>query len=182
MLFGSLAWKETFIYLITTQRESERERKCHFCGNISHHCHDTHLTLVHINADVSVHKLHCPQTDSELWMEVMATIAVTSVSSEKHPVEPWKQDVTQKTSTSKPAYTVIRIYCSLLSQKRYMICWAFGRSPITSIKHYSAVLHDAKSECAHWWASRCKNRNIYAFLFYCMSRQTACIQRESAWL
>lgn len=72
-----------------------------------HHCHDTHLALVHINADVSVHKLQCPQSDSELWMEVMATIAVTSVLSEKHPVEPWKQDVTQKNIHIKAS-----IYCN----------------------------------------------------------------------
>lgn len=138
MSFGSLAStprsfhrRKILIYLFN--------RKCHFYGNISHHRHDTHLALVHINADVSVHKLHCPQTDSELWMEVMATTAVTSVLSEKHPMEPWKQDVThtkkKKTSTSKPAYTVIRIYWSLLSQKRYMIRSAFGFSPIPSIKH-----------------------------------------------
>lgn len=182
-----LSMKRNF-YLFNNNGEREREKEKEnvtSVENISHHCHDTHLTLVHINADVSVHKLHCPQTDSELWMEVMATIAVTSVSSEKHPVEPWKQDLTQKTSTSKPAYTVIRIYCSLLSQERYMICWAFGRSPITSIKHYSALSYSTtwcEKECAHWWAFRCENRNVYAFQFYCMSRRTACIQRESAWL
>lgn len=106
MSFGSLAstlrsfhrWK-ILIYLFN--------RKCHFYGNIFHHRHDTHLALVHINADVSVHKLHCPQTDSELWMEVMATTAVTSVLSEKHPVEPWKQDVTQKN-----IYIKASIYCN----------------------------------------------------------------------
>lgn len=154
--FGSLAsslFTEELIYLFN-------EKKCHFCENIFHHCHDTHLTLVHINADVSVHKLHCPQTDSELWMEVMATIAVTSVLSGKHPVEPWKQDVTQKKpSTSKPAYTVIRIYWSLLSQKRYMICWAFGFSPIPSIKHYSALslgITWCGHECPNMWVHCCK--------------------------
>lgn len=107
-LSGSFAFTRLFM-------EEIFNKKCHFYGNIFHHCHDTHLTLVHINADVSVHKLYCPQTDSELWMEVMVTIAVTSVLSgkKKHAAEPWKQHVTQKASTSKPAYTVIRIYWSL---------------------------------------------------------------------
>lgn len=80
-----------------------------------HHCHDNHLTLFHFNADVSVHKLHCPQSDPGLWTGVTAT-SVTSVWSEKHSVGAWKQHVTQiNSSTSKPAYTVIRIYWSLYS-------------------------------------------------------------------
>lgn len=72
------------------------------------------------------------KTDSKLWMEVMATGAVTSVLSGACPVEPWKQDVTHarrkekkkkpNTSTSKPACTVIRIYWSQHCQERYMIC------------------------------------------------------------
>lgn len=39
----------------------------------------------------------------------------------------------QKTMTSKAAYTVIRIYWSLLTQKRYMICSTPGFSPIPSL-------------------------------------------------
>lgn len=139
ILFGSLAstlllflWKKKILIYLFNKNVT-------FMEIFFHHRHDTHLTLHHINADVSVHKLHCPQTDSELWMEVMATIAVTSVLSEKHPVEPWKQHVThthkKPLATSKPVYTVIRIYWSLFSQKKYMICWAFGFSPIPSIKH-----------------------------------------------
>lgn len=126
-----------FIYL--------KYKKCHLLGNIFHHCHNTHLALVHINADVNVHHLCCPRTDSELWMEVMATAAVTSVSSKtsqwNHGNNMWHEQHQQHQSR----HAGIRIYLSLFSHKNvHDLLNHWSQAHAFNWTLYRELHHDAK--------------------------------------
>lgn len=69
-----------------------------------------------------------PSCEWKLWQPLLSLQFYQKSPRWNHGNEMWHQ----KTRTSKAAYTVIRICGSLLSGKRYMICWTFGFSPTPS--------------------------------------------------